>query len=147
MTAMWSGLPEEDAKDIAQSVFIAHTTEAYSIDFNGKLWFFWCKRRALDYLNRRYLRFTLGEFIEDVFTGGAETRCEVNLFDMQPSRRHRRGRRGNKAGYELYLWAHGCTPSEIAEMTGSKIGTVASNITHRIQYLKQQLKNEEKLLK
>ena len=147
MTAQWSGLPDEDAKDIVQSVFIAHTTESYSIDFDGKLWFYWCKKRALDYLNHRYLRFTHGEFIEDVFRCGMETRCEVNLFDMQPSQWNRRGRRGNKAGYELYLWAHGCTPTEIAEVTGSKIGTVASNITHRIQYLKQQLKNEENLLR
>lgn len=147
MTAQWSGLPEEDAKDIVQSVFIAHTTESYSIDFNGKLWFFWCKRRALDYLNNRYRRFVHGEFIEDVYEGGADTHCEVNLYDIRPGQRSRKGKKGNLAGYYLYLWAHGCTPTQIAETSGSKIGTVASSITHRLQYLKQQLKNEENLLR
>ena len=147
MTACWSGLPYEDAKDIVQSVFILKTTEFYSGDFNGKLWFYMCKKRALDYLNNRYRRFVHGEFIEDVYEGGTDTHCEVNLYDIRPGQRSRKGKKGNLAGYYLYLWARGCTPTQIAEMSGSKIGTVASNITHRLQYLNQQLKNEEKLLR
>ena len=147
MTARWSGLPDEDAKDIVQSVFIQKTTEFYSGDFNGKLWFYMCKKRALDYLNYRYRRFVHGEFIEDVYEGGTDTHCEVNLYDIRPGQRSRKGKKGNLAGQYHYLWAHGCTPTQIAEMSGSKIGTVASNITHRLQYLNQQLKNEEKLLR
>lgn len=147
MVACWSGLPDEDAKDIVQSVFISQTTEFYSGDFNGKLWFYVCKKRALDYLNNRWRRFVHGEFIEDVYEGGADTHCEVNLYDIRPGQRSRKGKKGNLAGNQLYLWARGCTPTQIAEMMGSKIGTVASNITRRLQYLNQQLKNEENLLR
>lgn len=147
MTGRWAGLSAEDAKDIVQSVFISKTTEFYSIDFDGKLWFYWSKRRALDYLTSRWRRFTHDEFLEDTFKGGTDTHCEVDLYGVQPNQKSRKGRKGNKAGYELYLWAHGHTPTEIAEMVGSTIGTVGSNITRRLQYLKNYLKHEEKLLR
>ena len=143
----WTGLPMEDVKDVVQSVFIYFTTIHYDAGFNGRLWCYWSKKRALDYLTQRYLRFAHGEFLEDTFEGGTDTHCEIDLYGIQPNQKSRRGRKGNKAGYELYLWAHGHTPTEIAEMVGSTIGTVGCNITRRLQYLKNYLKHEEKLLR
>lgn len=138
MVAAWSGLPREDAQDVVQDVFICHSTKRFVPDLSRRLWLFLSKKRALTYLVNRYRRFEHDGFVEDAFEGGTDTHYEIDLCRCQP---------GKKGAYELYLWSHGCTTTEIAEVMGSKIGTVGSVITRRIQYLKQYLKNEEKLLR
>ena len=132
----WCGIDKEDAKDIVQSTFVWLMTDGYREQFNAAIWTYWSRKRGLDFIYRWALKYA--ELNEDTHPGSIGVRCEIDLFHLQ---------KGEKRARYLELWAHGHTPTEIAEMTGSTCGNVGSSVTRSIQFLRKYFRHEKELLR
>ena len=133
--SFFNGLSIEDCQDVVSQTFIYLCTEGFNEsikdnnDFIG-LWLNLSKKRAIDFLRRRFI---LSDNLEKII-GCRQRTYEVNLFDVQP---------GVKRQKYLKLWAQGYSPTEIAKECGVNLSTVSSSITRSIQFLQKYLKKEQ----
>ena len=70
--------------------------------------------------------------------GTADHTPEIDLFHIQ---------RGEKRSRYLRLWAQGFTPTDIAEMEGTKTGNVGGSVTRSIQFLRKYFRYEKEYLR
>lgn len=132
----WCGISKEDAKDIAQSTFVWLITDGYRDQFNTALWVYWSRKRGIDFVYRWALKYT--ELNEESHSGSIDKPYEIDLFHLQ---------KGEKRARYLELWSQGHSPTEIAEMTGTTIGTVGSSVTRSIQFLQKYFRHEKEWLR
>lgn len=135
----WCRISVEDAKDIVSNTFIWLCTEGFRGIVNPALWTYWSRKRGLDFINRTN-KMMMGENydVELETRGTTDNTPEIDLFHIQ---------KGEKRSRYLQLWAQGLTPTDIAEMEGTKIGNVGSSVTHSIQFLRKYFRHEKEYLR
>lgn len=132
----FTGIDFEDSKDVVSQTFFYLCTEGYNKsikseeDFAG-LWFKLSRRRSIDFLKHRWLN-VYGE--TEILPCKTEVRYEVDLFALL---------KGEKRKQYVKLYFEGNRPSEIAKMLGISPGTVGSEVTRGVQYLRNYLKGEK----
>jgi len=135
----WCRISVEDAKDIVSNTFIWLCTEGFKDVVNPALWTYWSRKRGFDFIYRAN-KMMMGENydVELETRGTTDNTPEIDLFHIQ---------KGEKRSRYLQLWAQGFTPTDIAEMEGTKIGNVGSSVTHSIQFLRKYFRNEKEYLR
>lgn len=136
---MWSvnyttQLDLQDCKDATQTAFLYLCTDGYNKtqyegqDFVG-LWVKVARLRAIDFLHVKVRH--SAEPLE--WIGQRDTPFEFDWFKLQP---------GQKRQTYLRMYFEGNKPTEIARHCGVSPGTVRSNVTRSVQFMKRYFKHD-----
>lgn len=132
-----TGLSLDDCKDATQDAFIYLCCEGYmghqreTGEFIG-LWKRVARFRAIDRLKHQEYRQEYGA-AEDLPSHHRQPDYELDWFSLQP---------GEKRQRYLRLFIEGARPTEIAKECGVTLGTVSSNITRSMQFMRRYFKHE-----
>ena len=133
-----SGYDLQTCKDFAQQAFIYLCTDGFKqiqhkTDIVG-LWIKIARLRAIDYMHHVSHR-QIYDALDGI--GRGDQPYEFDLFSLLP---------GEKMQLYTRLYFEGNTPTEIADMYGVHLGTVASAVTRSVQYLRNYLQSDTPLL-